>query len=148
MEVLISSIDYSHWLILGLVLVIIEILIWSNILLWFAFSAMMVGIISISMPNISNALTILLFLTLAIISILITKKYFPLKTIDDKINKKAKKYIGKSFKVIYLDDNCAKIQIDKALWLVKGCKMYLGQTVEVTAIDGFTLIVKACEKDK
>lgn len=148
MEAIISSINYSHWLILGVVLVIITIFIYSNILLWISFSAMIVGIININLPNTSTISSILLFIAISTISILITNKYFPLKTIDDKINKKAKKYIGKSFKVIYLDDNCAKIQIDKALWLVKGCKMYLGQTVEITAIEGFTLIVKACEKDK
>lgn len=138
----IQSINYIHWFILGLALLIIEIFIFSNILLWLALAAMIIGFLSISLISSFSFVAFSLFIILTIILSIISD-CLPPKTIDDKINKKAQQYIGKSFTIVAVTENGGNIKIGKALWQVKGCEISIGQEVTITDIEGLTFIVKA-----
>ncbi|MGE4569723.1 MAG: NfeD family protein [Gammaproteobacteria bacterium] len=142
MEAFLANMDYWHWLIFGLVLIIIELFAWSTFLLWVGVSAMMTGIVSKIFPDFSWQLGLLLFSALSIISIFLAKKYFPVKTIDNELNARATRHVGKIYTVVSNDENGAKVKVGDSLWLAKGCDMQTGQKVRVIDTDSATLIVE------
>ena len=95
MELLFENLNYMHWLVIGLVLIIIELFVWSLFLLWIGASAITVSIIFYLIPEISGTLQLIIFLVLASSATYLSKRYYPVKTVDDQLNDKAKKYIGK-----------------------------------------------------
>lgn len=142
MEVFFTSIDYWHWLVFGLTLIIIELFAWSTFFLWMGVSAMMVGIVSKILPNLSWQHELLLFSSLSIISIFLARKYFPVKTIDNELNSRAARHIGNVYTVATSDENGAKVKVGDSLWLATGCAMEPGQKVRVIDTDSATLIVE------
>ena len=142
MEAFFVNMDYWHWLVFGLALVIIELFAWSTFFLWMGVSAMMTGIVSKIMPDLSWQLELLLFSILSIVSILLAKKYFPVKTIDNELNARAARHVGNIYTVVSNDENGAKVKVGDSLWLAKGCGMQIGQKVKVVDTDSATLIVE------
>lgn len=61
MELLFENLNYMHWLVIGLVLIIIELFVWSVFLLWIGASAITVSIIFYLIPEISGTLQLLFF---------------------------------------------------------------------------------------
>ena len=108
MELLFENLNYMHWLVLGLALVITELFVWSVFLLWIGASAITVSVIYYLFPEVSIALQILTFVLISISTIFLAKKYFPVKTVDDQLHDKAKKYIGTDCKVESISDGIAK----------------------------------------
>jgi hypothetical protein len=142
MEAFFANMDYWHWLVFGLALIIIELFAWSTFFLWIGVSAMMTGIVSKIIPDLSWQLELLLFSALSIVSILLAKKYFPVKTIDNELNARAARHIGNSYTVVSNDENGAKVKVGDSLWLAKGCDMQIGQKVRVIDTESTTLIVE------
>lgn len=142
MEAFFANIDYWHWLVFGLILIIIELFAWSTFFLWIGISAIMVGILSKLFPSLSWQIQLLLFSGLSIVSIFLAKKYFPVKTIDNELNVRAKRHIGNSYTVVSNDEHGTKIKVGDSLWLAKGCDMHIGQKVKVIGVDSVTLIVE------
>jgi membrane protein implicated in regulation of membrane protease activity len=105
-------------------------------------SAMMTGIVSKIFPDFSWQLGLLLFSALSIISIFLAKKYFPVETIDNELNARATRHVGKIYTVVSNDENGAKVKVGDSLWLAKGCDMQTGQKVRVIDTDSATLIVE------
>ncbi len=142
MEILLENLNYMHWLILGLALVIIELFVWSVFLLWIGASAITVSVIYYLSPEVSFTLQALTFVLLSISTIYIAKKYFPVKTVDDQLHDKAKKYIGTDCKVASIDNGIAKVQIGLSLWFAKGTDLVVGQKVRIVSVESSTFIVE------
>jgi membrane protein implicated in regulation of membrane protease activity len=93
-------------------------------------------------PEVSIALQILTFVLISISTIFLAKKYFPVKTVDDQLHDKAKKYIGTDCKVESISDGIAKVQIGSSLWFAKGLDLSVGQTVRIVDVESSTFIVE------
>ena len=72
----------------------------------------------------------------------LSKKYYPVKTVDDQLNNKAKSHIGKECEVISIEDGVARVQIGKSLWFAKGLELSVGQTVRIVDVESSTFIVE------
>tara|TARA_B110000285_G_C14629712_1_gene382817 strand:+ start:51 stop:488 length:438 start_codon:yes stop_codon:yes gene_type:complete len=142
MELLFENLNFMHWLVLGLALVITELFVWSVFLLWIGASAITVSVIYYLFPEVSIALQILTFVLISISTIFLAKKYFPVKTVDDQLHDKAKKYIGTDCKVESISDGIAKVQIGSSLWFAKGLDLSVGQTVRIVDVESSTFIVE------
>ena len=142
MELLFENLNYIHWLLLGLALVIIELFVWSVFLLWIGASAITVSVIYYLFPDVSIALQILTFVLLSILTTFLAKKYFPVKTVDDQLHDKAKLHIGKEYKVASVENGIGKIQIGESLWFAKGSDLSIGQMVKIFDVESSTFIVK------
>jgi len=90
MELFFENIDYWHWLVFGLTLIIIELFTWSTFLLWIGMSSVMVGIVLKLYPDLLWQFQLLLFSGLSIMSVFLAKKYFPIKTIDNELNMRSR----------------------------------------------------------
>ena len=142
MEILLDNLNYLHWLVFGLGLVIVELFLWSMFLLWIGASAITISIVFYLYPEVSAGLQVLSFIFLSAVSTFLAKKYFPVKTVDDELNLNAKGHIGKECTVVSIENGIVKVRLGESLWFAKGCEMSVGQKVRIIDTDSSTLIVE------
>ena len=142
MEMLFENLNFMHWLVLGLSLIILEIFLWTVFLLWIGASAITVSIFFYLMPDTSWPIQLLIFVALSLTSTSLAKRYYPVKTVDDELHEKAKTFIGKECKVSSIEDGIIKVQIGKSLWFARGTGLSVGQAVKIVGVDDSTFIVE------
>ncbi len=142
MDLIFDNLNFMHWLTLGLAMIIIELFLWTTFLLWIGASAITVSIIFYLTPGVDGLTQLLAFIVIAVAATYLSKKYYPVKTIDDELNEKAMTYIGKECKVRSIEDGVIKVQIGKSLWFAKGSELSVGQAVKIVGVDSSTFIVE------
>ena len=142
MEMLFENLNFMHWLVLGLSLIILELFLWTVFLLWIGASAITVSIFFYLMPETAWPIQLLIFVALSLASTFLAKRYYPVKTVDDQLHEKAKTYIGKDCKVSSIDDGAIKVKIGNSLWFAKGTELSVGQTVKIIDVESSTFIVE------
>jgi len=142
MEMLFENLNFMHWLVLGLSLIILELFLWTVFLLWIGASAITVSIFFYLMPETAWPIQHLIFVALSLASTFLAKRYYPVKTVDDELHEKAKTYIGKECKVSSIDDGAIKVKIGNSLWFAKGTELSVGQTVKIIDVESSTFIVE------
>ena len=145
MEMLFES--FSYWLILGLLLVIIELFLWSIFLLWIGVSAITLSIVVYLYPQLSLGIQLVTFVLLSTATSFVAIRYFPVKTVDDELSLKAKDHIGKECSVVSTDNDVTKVKLGESLWFVKGFDMSVGQKVRIIGTDASTLVVEPILKN-
>ena len=139
---LFENLNFMHWLVLGLSLIILELFLWTVFLLWIGASAITVSIVFYLMPATARPIELLIFVALSLASTFLAKRYYPVKTVDDELHEKAKTYIGKDCKVSSIDDGAIKVKIGNSLWFAKGTELSVGQTVKIIDVESSTFIVE------
>ena len=147
MEMLLDNLNYLHWLVFGLALIIIELFFWSMFLLWIGTSAITISIVFYLYPEVSAGLQVLSFVLLSAVSTFLAKKYFPVKTVDDELSINAKSHIGKECTVVSIENSIVKVRLGESLWFAKGCEMSVGQKVQIVDVESSTFIVEPSNKD-
>ena len=142
MEMLFENLNFMHWLVLGLSLIILELFLWTVFLLWIGASAITVSIFFYLMPDTSWPIQLLIFVILSLTTTNLAKRYYPVKTVDDELHEKAKTFIGKECKVSSIEDGIIKVQIGKSLWFAKGKHLSIGQVVKIINVESSTFIVE------
>ncbi len=142
MDLIFDNLNFMHWLTLGLAMIIIELFLWTTFLLWIGASAITVSIMFYLTPGVDGLTQLLAFIVIAVAATYLSKKYYPVKTIDDELNEKAMTYIGKECKVSSIEDGVIKVQIGKSLWFAKGSELSVGQAVKIVGVDSSTFIVE------
>ena len=142
MEMLFENLNFMHWLVLGLSLIILELFLWTVFLLWIGASAITVSIFFYLMPETAWPIQLLIFAALSLASTFLAKRYYPVKTVDDELHEKAKTYIGKECKVSSIEDGAVRVQIGSSLWFAKGTELSVGQTVKIIDVESSTFIVE------
>ena len=142
MEMLFENLNFMHWLVLGLSLIILELFLWTVFMLWIGASAITVSIFFYLMPDTSWPIQLLIFVILSLTTTNLAKRYYPVKTVDDELHEKAKTYIGKECKVSSIENGSTKVQIGKSLWFAKGQNLSIGQTVKIINVESSTFIVE------
>ena len=142
MEILFDNLNFMHWLVLGLALIILELFLWTTFLLWVGASAITVSIVFYLVPDIGGLTKVFTFLAISVAATYLSKKYYPIKTVDDELNEKAKTYIGKECKVSSIEDGVIKVQISKSLWFAEGTDLNVGQSVKIVGVEASTFIVE------
>ena len=142
MELIFDNLNFIHWLILGIGLIIIELFLWTVFLLWVGSSAITSGVIYFLFPNISALMQLLIFAVIAIAATSLAKKYYPVKTVDEQLHNKAKSHIGKECTIESIENGVTKVKIGKSLWFAKGSNLSAGQTVKIIDVESSTFIVE------
>ena len=142
MELIFDNLNFIHWLILGIGLIIIELFLWTVFLLWVGSSAITSGVIYFLFPNISGLMQLLIFAVIAIAATSLAKKYYPVKTVDEQLHNKAKSHIGKECTIESIENGVTKVKIGESLWFAKGSNLSAGQTVKIIDVESSTFIVE------
>jgi len=146
-----ESVDFWHWLILAVLLMILEVFAPGAFFLWLGISAGVVGIILWALPDISGNTQLLLFALISVASIALWRirlRKHPTESADSTLNARTKQYVGRVFTLVDpIVDGYGKIRVDDAYWQVNGPDCDAGQKVRVTGTDGMTLQVTPVTDD-
>ena len=141
-----DSIDFWHWLILALLLIILEIVVPGAFFLWMGVSAGVVGLILWMFPDIGWESQLLLFSVISIVSIALWRirlNKHPTESEDNTLNARTTQYIGRVFTLVEpIEDGYGKIHVDDSYWQVSGPNCEKDKKVKVISVDGMTLKVE------
>lgn len=143
---MIEQLDFWHWLILAVALMILEVFAPGAFFLWLGIAAATVGGIVYLAPGLSWEYQLLAFSLCSVISIIVWRKFFktePEDTDQPSLNRRGHQYVGRIFTLDEaIHNGIGKIRVDDSTWKVRGEDCPQGARVEVTGLDGTILLVK------
>ena len=145
---LLEQMNFWHWMALGLVLLLLELLGTAGYLLWLGVSALLVGLILFVLPMSWT----LQWLTFAVFSLFATWLWWRFQhkrdSVEDEartLNQRTEQLIGQTCVLQQpLPMGQGRIQLGDTTWMAKTDKpIEAGTLVEVIAVDGITLVIRA-----
>ena len=146
---LLASIEFWHWWVAAIGLIIVEALAPGAIFLWLGVSAGVVGAILLAVPGLSWEYQVLIFAVLSVGSVIgwrVYHKRHPTETDLPTLNRRGEQYVGR---VITLDNAIVnrggKVRLDDTSWKVEGDDLPAGALVKVIGVDGVVLRVEEAD---
>ena len=134
------------WLILGAILATAEVLIPGFFLIWFAFAAMVIGLVALFFP-VPVTLQIALFAILSVASVYAGRRWFlrnPIESADPKLNDRGARLVGEMVTVVEaIDHGTGRVKVGDSVWNAKGPDAEAGTKLTVIGISGTTLLVES-----
>jgi inner membrane protein len=144
-----DQIEFWHWWVAAVALIVIEALAPGAIFLWLGVSAAVVGVVLLLAPDLTWEYQVLIFAVLSVGAVVgwrIFHKSHPTKTDLPTLNRRGEQYIGRK---LTLDEaivnNVGKVKLDDTSWKVEGNDLPAGARIEVVGVDGVVLKVAAAE---
>ena len=141
-----AGIEFWHWWVAAIGLIVVETLAPGAIFLWLGVSAAVVGAILLAAPELSWEYQLLIFAVLSVGSVIGWRayhKHHPTETDLPNLNRRGEQYVGR---LITLDDpivnRVGKIRLDDTSWKVAGQDLPAGARVRVVGVDGVVLQVE------
>jgi membrane protein implicated in regulation of membrane protease activity len=138
-----ESLEFWHWLVLGVALAIIEVFAPGAFFLWLGISAGIVGVLLWLIPALSWELQLLLFAILSVASVVVARRYltaYPLKTDLPNLNQRGHQYVGRVFTLEEpVINGQGKIQVDDSTWKITCDDCEIGTKVIINGVDGVVL---------
>ena len=137
------------WWIIALLLIAGEVLLPGYFMLWIGLAAAAMGVVLWAVPSLSLLTQAVLFALLALAACvayarLLRPKLERREPGSERLNRRAEQMIGQRYELIEpIVNGRGKARVGDGQWLVSGPDLPLGSTVEVIAVDGTTLKVRA-----
>ncbi|KAA0071289.1 NfeD family protein [Rhodanobacter sp. T12-5] len=137
------------WWILALLLIAGELLLPGYFLLWIGLAAAAMGVVLWVDPALGMLVQAILFGLLAFASCVGYARWLRPRLErrapgGERLNRRAEQLIGQRYELIEpIVNGRGKARVGDGQWLVSGPDLPLGSTVEVVAVDGTTLQVRA-----
>ena len=144
--ILLDQIDYWHWLIAAVVLVVLEVFSPGVFFLWLGVAAAVVGGILWLMPELSWQTQFVMFAVLSVVSIIVARMVLirrPIETDEPTLNRRGEQYVGRVLVLTEaIENGVGKVRVDDTQWRVNGMDSPAGTRVRVTGVDGTVLRVE------
>jgi membrane protein implicated in regulation of membrane protease activity len=141
-----QQIDFWHWWVLGVALVILEVFSPGVFFLWMGIAAGIVGVVVWLVPDLSWEYQILIFAVTSVASIGAGRAYLlrhPIETDQPMLNRRGEQYLNRTFTLeVPVVNGVGKIHVDDSTWKISGEDCDVGTKVKVTGVDGVVLRVK------
>lgn len=139
-------IDFWHWWILAVVLIIIEVLAPTFFALWVAIAAFFTGLILYFMPDLAWEYQFFIFAVLALLSIVAWRHYYtksPIATDEPLLNRRGEQYVGRviTLKEAIVDGH-GKVKIDDSTWKVEGPDCAVGTKIKIVSVNNVVFQVE------
>lgn len=142
-----EQLDFWHWLILAVVLVVLEMFAPGASFLWIAIAAALTGILLWLMPNLEWTTQVLIFAVLSVLSVIAWRawaKKHPIQTDQPALNRRGEHYLNRVFTLDEpIVNGVGKIRVDDSTWKIEGPECEAGSKVRVVGVDGVILRVEA-----
>lgn len=147
MKDLFLHINSWHWLGLGAILFIIEVLTGTGFLLWIGISSVFVGSLLFLFGAMTVGVQFIIFATVAILVALFWRFYLfyhPIKTDKPTLNRRSEQYVGREFTLLSpIVNGMGQIHVDDSIWRVKCDKnLPAGTQVRIIGADGVLLLAE------
>ncbi|MEN8166530.1 MAG: NfeD family protein [Pseudomonadota bacterium] len=140
---LLNNLDYWHWFILAVVLVILEVFSPGVFFIWMGLAAGIVGLILLAVPQMDWQYQLLIFALFSVANILVARlilQRHPIKTDQPNLNRRGEQYTGRVFTLEEpIVNGEGKIRVDDSTWKIRGTDCPAGTQVKVTGVDGVVL---------
>lgn len=142
-----AQLNYWHWWILGMGLVVLEVLFpEAMFFLWMGIAAGIVGVILLLAPSLDWQYQFMVFAVFSIVSIATWRLYLrrhPTDADRSTLNRRSEQYVGRQFTLQHpIVDGIGKIHVDDSIWKIRGEDSEVGSQVRVTGVDGIVLLVE------
>jgi membrane protein implicated in regulation of membrane protease activity len=136
-----------HWMILGVVLLILEILAPGAILMWFGFGAFVSGFLLWLFPSMGIGIQLLVFAVFSGLSLTawhMYRKKNPAPESDQPgLNNRLHSHIGKEYTLREpIKDGVGILKIGDSVWKIRGKDLPAGTRVRISGLDGILFIVE------
>ncbi len=142
-----NQLEYWHWLLLGLILILLEAFSPGVYFLWLGLAALAVGSLSGAL-DLPWQVQLLSYAALSLGSILLARYWLgkhPIQTDQPRLNRRGEQYIGRIFTLqTPILHGQGKIQVDDTRWKIQGVDCPAGSQIQVTGVDGVVLTVAPC----
>jgi membrane protein implicated in regulation of membrane protease activity len=147
METFLAGLEFWHWLVLGIVLVIAEMFVFGAVLLWLGIAALLVGAIVFFLPSLGWMISLLVWAALSIILVTVFQAYRknnPSKQADTTINRRGEQYVGRHFTLTKdIINGTGELNVDDTRWkTISHHDLTAGTKVQVIAVEGTSLRVE------
>ena len=143
---MLEQLDFWHWLIFAVGLLILEVFAPGAFFLWMGVAAAVVGALLWLIPGMSWEIQFLVFAILSIASIVFWRKRMtdnPTESDQPNLNRRGQQYVGRTFTLEEpIVNGNGKIHVDDSTWKVEGNDCPEGTQVTVTGVDGVILKVE------
>lgn len=144
---MLEAIEFWHWLIFGLILIVAEIFVFGAILLWLGIAALVVGVLAFLLPTLLWMPSVLIWSVLSVALVIgwhLYRKKNPAKNNAPTINRRGEQIVGRHFTLTKdIINGTGELHVDDTRWKIVSYK-YLpaGMKVKVTAVEGTSLRVE------
>ncbi len=137
------------WVICGIGLLVLEILVPGNVLVWFGLAALVTGGIAF-LGDIGWQGEALIFVALAVVFLLAGRRFFARFRQEEPgapvLNERGRALVGRSFVLAEpIVTGQGRIRVDDTTWRIAGPDLPSGVRVVITGADGAVLTVRAAD---
>ena len=145
-EFLSFSVEFWHWLVLGLLLLVAEIFVFGAVLLWFGVAALFVGL-AVFLLSLPTMPALVLWAVLSLLLVLgwqLYRRKNPAKKTAHSINRRGEQYVGRHFTLSRdIVNGAGELHVDDTRWkIVSTHDLSAGTKVKVVAAEGTSLRVE------
>lgn len=150
MDELLTPLNYWHWWIVGVLLIVAEMLVPGIFLMWLGLAAVITGIVPWLAPSLAWEYQALVFAGLAGVSTLVGRQVYTraVRDPDPTLNRRGDRYVGQIFTLDQpILNGSGRLKVGDSTWKVIGPDMVPGTRVRVVAVEGVTLRVESAALD-
>lgn len=152
MENFLEILNMWHWLGLGIVLIMLDILLGTSFfLLWQGVCAGVIATILAIFPSVGWKSQLTLFTILSVGSLCFWKVYlkkYPTQTDKPRLNRRNEQYIGRVFTLEEdIVNGRGKVRVDDSTWRIDGPDLSKGTKITVTRVSGTLLHVEELKSE-
>ncbi len=142
---MLDAVQYWHWWIFALVLLILEVFAPGAFFLGMGVAAGLVGLLLFAIPELGWKAQWMAFAVLSLaatVSLRTWLRRHPPATDQPALNRRGEQYVGRVFTLEEpIVNGTGKVRVDDTTWKVEGPDTPAGTRVEVTGVDGVILKV-------
>jgi membrane protein implicated in regulation of membrane protease activity len=143
---LLEHLQYWHWLLAGMVLLILEVFSPGVFFLWLGIAAGLTGLVLWLVPALSWEWQVVLFAGFSLLAVAAGRAWFrghPGGSERPLLNRRGEQYVGRVFTLEQpIVNGAGKVRVDDSTWKVRGTDCPAGTRVRVVAVDGTVLEVE------
>jgi len=144
---MLEQMDFWHWFILAVVLIVFEMFVPGASFLWIGIAAALTGMLLWLIPTMAWTTQVLIFAVLSVLSVIAWRswsKKHPVETDQPALNRRGEHYLNRVFTLDEpIVNGVGKIRVDDSTWKIEGPESEAGSKVKVVGVDGVILLVEA-----
>ncbi len=144
-----TEITYWHWLILGTVLMILEVLSFTAILMWAGAGALFTALLVFLLPGTSWQMQVLSFSVSTVFLLAITRFWILRRDITSEqptLNRRGESLIGQTHALKdAITSGQGHINVHDTIWQLRGPDLPAGTLIKIIAIENNTLRVEIAD---
>ena len=143
---MLEQLDYWHWWVIGIVLIMLELFLPGAFFLWMGIAAALVGIILLIAPDMTWQSQFIIFAIVSVVSIAVWRIYLnkhPIATDKPTLNRRGEQYVGREFTLAEpVVNGVGKLKVDDTMWKIEGDDCESGTKIKIIEADGAVLKIE------